>query len=227
MWTACGPLRRLPCRRQRCVYHCPVDPGLLNSLKALADPSRLRIAGLLATGRRYTVEQLASSLDLASASVAHHLKRLADAELVDVRPAKPGPASVSGAGPAYALRRERLASIGAALHAVELEGREARTDLPSSGATGRSVEDDKVLRAFVVDGRLDHIPAQEKKRLVVLRFLAETDLEADRQYPEKELNAILALRHPDVASLRRYLVDHHFMARDASVYRLCPTDDWQ
>ena len=30
----------------------------------------------------------------------------------------------------------------------------------------------------------------------------------------------LALRHPDVASLRRYLVDEGFMERSAGIYRL-------
>lgn len=194
----------------------------MGALKALSDASRLRILGLLAGKRRYTVERLANSLDLSSATVSHHLKRLADAELVAVRQRE---GSGRASQPQYALRRERLATIGAALDAMEREGREERTDLPSPGATGRTPEEDKVLRAFVVDGRLDRIPVQEKKRLVILRFLAETDLAPGREYPEKELNAILALRHPDVASLRRYLVDHRFMAREASVYRLLPAND--
>jgi hypothetical protein len=36
----------------------------------------------------------------------------------------------------------------------------------------------------------------------------------------------LALLHPDVASLRRYLVDFKFMSRDHGQYRLNPTNAW-
>jgi hypothetical protein len=37
---------------------------------------------------------------------------------------------------------------------------------------------------------------------------------------------VLALRHPDAASLRRYLVDEGFMTRKNSVYKLRPRRDW-
>jgi hypothetical protein len=37
---------------------------------------------------------------------------------------------------------------------------------------------------------------------------------------------LLALRHGDVASLRRYLVDEGFMSRERSVYRLRPQAEW-
>jgi hypothetical protein len=83
-----------------------------------------------------------------------------------------------------------------------------------------------VLRAFVEDGRLVSIPAQEKKRQVILRYLAETVFEPGREYSEKEVNQRLGALHPDVASLRRYLVDAHFLARSAGVYRVRPVAEW-
>ena len=43
---------------------------------------------------------------------------------------------------------------------------------------------------------------------------------------DEEVNQILALRHPDSASLRRYLVDLGYMERNASVYRLRPRESW-
>lgn len=70
------------------------------------------------------------------------------------------------------------------------------------------------------------IPAQERKKLVVLRYLAETAFPEDRDYPEKEVNQRLALVHPDVAALRRYLVDKPFMSRAAGVYRMRPREEW-
>lgn len=43
-------------------------------------------------------------------------------------------------------------------------------------------------------------------------------LDADRAYPEKELNGILGAIHPDFASLRRELIDYGFMTRSNGVY---------
>jgi hypothetical protein len=82
-----------------------------------------------------------------------------------------------------------------------------------------SPEDAKVLRSFLVDGRLESIPAQHRKRQVVLRFLLERVFTEDRDYPEKEVNQRLALFHPDVASLRRYLVDDGYVSREGGLYR--------
>ncbi len=83
-----------------------------------------------------------------------------------------------------------------------------------------------MLRAFFDGERLTSIPVQHSKRLVVLRRLAESVFEKKRKYPEKEVNQLLAVRHPDAASLRRYLVDEGFMIRKKSVYRLRPRSDW-
>jgi hypothetical protein len=77
----------------------------------------------------------------------------------------------------------------------------------------------RVHRAFVRDGRLVSIPAQDRKRQVILRWLMDTVLSEDRAYPEKEVNMRLALVHPDVAALRRYLVDAGLMTRMAGEYR--------
>ena len=79
--------------------------------------------------------------------------------------------------------------------------------------------DAKVLRAFIVDGRLASIPAQGRKREVILRYLLDTCFADDRDYPEKEVNQRLALFHRDVAALRRYLVDIGLMTRSAGIYR--------
>ena len=61
---------------------------------------------------------------------------------------------------------------------------------------------------------------------MVLRYLAEQDFVEGREYPEKEVNMILALRHPDVASLRRSMIDHGIMRRDAGIYQLLPRSEW-
>jgi DNA-binding HxlR family transcriptional regulator len=194
-----------------------MDPELLVALKALSDASRLRIVGLLADGRRMAVEQLAASLELTPATVVHHLKKLREAGLVE-----------SHARPPYmdySLRLGRLSEIGGTLHRIAREqSGEAVTDAAAPEWAG--LAEAKVLRAFFDGERLTSIPAQHSKRLVVLRQLAETVFERKRKYPEKEVNQLLAVRHPDAASLRRYLVDEGFMARKNSVYKLRPRRDW-
>lgn len=79
--------------------------------------------------------------------------------------------------------------------------------------------DEKVLRAFIRDGRLVSIPARAQKKAVILRYLAEQCFTEDRAYPEAEVNQRLALWHPDVAALRRYLVDAGLMIRAGGEYR--------
>jgi hypothetical protein len=77
----------------------------------------------------------------------------------------------------------------------------------------------KVLRSFFRDGRLVSIPAQDQKKRVVLRHLRDLCFKEERAYPEKEVNQRLALFHPDVAALRRYLVDFGLMTRASGEYR--------
>jgi hypothetical protein len=40
--------------------------------------------------------------------------------------------------------------------------------------------------------------------MVILRYLGRDGLRSRQEYPEKDVNMRLALRHPDTASLRRY-----------------------
>jgi hypothetical protein len=83
----------------------------------------------------------------------------------------------------------------------------------------RLTEREKVLRAFVRDGRLVSIPAKPKKRELLLSFILEQSFPEDRGYEEREVNQRLGLLHPDVAALRRYHVDAGLMTREAGIYR--------
>lgn len=196
-----------------------IDEELITAFKALSDRSRLRIVGLLAGGHWMAVEDLAAALALTPGTVVHHLNRLRASGLVESRPRPPYVE--------YSLRIGRLAEIGGRLDKIERAVRaagdeEIAADMPA-WAVAREA---RVLRAFFEGDRLLSIPAQHNKRLVILRQLAETAFDPDSDYPEKEVNMRLALRHPDVASLRRYLVDEHFMTRSAGTYRLRPQGDW-
>ncbi len=194
-----------------------MDPDLLCTLKALSDASRLRIVGMLAD-RPMAVEELADALSLTPPTVAHHLKRLREAGLVEPRPRRPYVE--------YVLRLARLQEIGRQLAQASGGVREPQALAPGPDGNPRPAFEAKVLRAFFEGGRLLQIPMQEKKRIVVVRYLAETLLEEGHDYPERELNERLAEVNEDYAALRRYLVDHRFMDRSARVYRLRPRAAW-
>lgn len=91
---------------------------------------------------------------------------------------------------------------------------------PAAGAPQRRLTDiEKVVRAFLRDGRLVSIPAKPTKRDLLLPVILDRCFPEDRGYEENEVNMRLALLHPDVAALRRYLVDGGLMTRAGGIYR--------
>ena len=84
---------------------------------------------------------------------------------------------------------------------------------------------ERVVRAFIRDGRLVAIPAKPSKRDLLLPVILDRCFPEDRDYEEKEVNQRLALLHPDVAALRRHLVDGRWMTREAGVYRRARPDE--
>lgn len=172
---------------------------LLTMFKALADESRLKIIGLLATRER-SVDELATTLKLKPPTVSHHLATLREIGLVKMRPA--------GTTHVYNFQPEALRQLNRRLAPERLA-------IPDD-AEGDEW-DRKVLADFIEQGRLKTMPATERKRLVILRWFARK-FEPGRRYSELEVNAIIAEFFNDYASVRRYLVDHRLMERQASVY---------
>jgi len=82
--------------------------------------------------------------------------------------------------------------------------------------------EEKVLRAFVRDGRLVRIPARERKKRVILRWLLDHVFPDDHPVDERDVNTRLAIWNPDVAALRRHLVEAGLVAREGMVYRRVP-----
>lgn len=175
---------------------------LLDFFKALADANRLKIIGVLAQ-QPSTVEQLAAMLDLQSSTVSRHLSYLAHVGLVSAR--------AEGYYSVYQFEAPALEAMARRLL--------ARETLPAVAAdVDLDAFDRKVLRDFSLpDGRLKTIPAQRKKLEVVLRHAVKL-FEYDVNYPEKQVNQILAQLHEDTASLRRELIDYKLMARDHGIY---------
>jgi len=182
---------------------------LLAFFKAMAHESRLRIVGLLAHGER-SVQDLAAALDLKEPTVSHHLALLKAQGLVTVR--------AEGTTRWHALDLSALERLSRRV----LEPQAFGDDVPAAKADGET----RILQAFLdPDGRLKVIPAARRKRTVVLRWLARA-FEPDRRYSEKEVNALLQQRHWDSATLRRELVGHAMLAREAGVYWRLPESGW-
>jgi hypothetical protein len=90
---------------------------------------------------------------------------------------------------------------------------------PATPPLRRLTAQEKVERAFLRDGRLVSIPAKPAKRNLLLPVILDRCFPDDRDYEEKEVNMRLALLHPDVAALRRHLVDGGLMTRAQGIYR--------
>jgi biotin operon repressor len=174
---------------------------LLEFFKVLADEKRLQIVGLLAR-QEYSVEELAAILNLSSATVSHHLQRLTKAGLVQAR--------ADQHYHVYSLRPQTLHEMSQQILSRDtLQGTTEDLDLDAY--------DRKVLRDYLVDGRLKTIPRQWKKRQVILRYLVE-QFESDRRYTEREVNEIINCTYDDYATLRRELIDNGLMDRERDVY---------
>ncbi|HEX4728152.1 MAG TPA: DUF2087 domain-containing protein [Jatrophihabitans sp.] len=78
----------------------------------------------------------------------------------------------------------------------------------------------RVLRAYLVRGRLPVLPRGGSKRTMLLEYLA-TAFEPGVRYREAEVNQTVAVWNPDVAALRRYLVDAGLLARENGLYWRC------
>ena len=170
---------------------------LLDFFKALADPSRLKIVGLLAR-QPCTVEQLAALLNLRASTVSHHLGFLKHVGLVS--------AQAEGYYNVYQLEEKAL------------QDKSRRLFSPAELSTAiRDVDmeayDHKVIADFSLpDGSLKEIPAQRKKLEIILRHVVQV-FEPGTRYTEKQVNEMLKKFHTDTATLRRELVGYHLMQR--------------
>ncbi len=87
-----------------------------------------------------------------------------------------------------------------------------------------TAEEAKVLGDFFVGGRLKTIPAQRKKKDMVVRYLA-AHFELGRTYTEQEVNFTLLHFHEDYATLRREMVDGKLMRRENGIYERLPKQE--
>ena len=174
---------------------------LLEFFKALADQSRLKIIGLLAQQPR-SGDELAAMLELSGPTISHHLQYLQHAGLVEAR--------AQQYYSVYSLRVDTLHNMAKEILSTEKLSKVA--DDVDQDAFAK-----KVMQVYVVDGKLKQIPTQLKKVEVIIRWLAKR-FEPGVMYTEKQVNEIIKPVHEDYATLRRELIDMHYLDRKSGVY---------
>lgn len=166
---------------------------MLDYVKALSDPVRLRIVGLLSQ-RTATRKEIADRLNLSPKDSLTHLGFL---EYVGV---------VTQTDGVFTLDNDKLATLGKEKLTGEVKKFKPSEDLDEFSK--------KILRDFLnADGTIRQVPEQ-KKIGPVLDYLIQ-NFEFDRTYTEREVNTIIKRFNEDTAGLRRDLVDAKMLARES------------
>ena len=173
------------------------DAGPEALVGLLTDESRLRVLAAIALGSTNDAEVIAAS-GCPPKAVRKALDRLIRGGIVE---------STHDGG--LRVVTERFKEV--AQRAAAARPQSTPEDL------GATADQAQVLRNYLVDGRLTHIPAARWKRLVVLDFLAG-QFEPGRVYPEAQVNYTLGRFHVDYAALRRYLVEEELLERREGFY---------
>ena len=174
---------------------------LLQFFKVIGNESRLKIVGLLANEER-SVGELAELLELKEPTVSHHLAAMKKLGLVGVR--------AEGNVRIYWLDTKFLERMS-----KDLFSRESLATLVDD--TSENEWEQKVLQTFLEGDQIKELPSRHKKRLVVLKWLAN-QFEVGVRLSEREFSERLKRYNPDYATLRRYLVDYGFVEREKGVY---------
>lgn len=170
-------------------------------IKALAESSRISILNALLE-KPHCVEELAERLKLAVSTVSFHMKKLEIAQLVDRHKDQ-----------YYAVYSANLGIMEMTLGELicvndpKILEQTKRLDKYRIG----------VIRAFIKQGRLTHLPVQKKKRMIILEEIL-SHFKAEKKYTEKEVNEIIQKIYSDFCTIRREFICEKMMARDQQIY---------
>ncbi len=166
---------------------------MLDYVKAMSDPNRLRIIGLLSQ-KSATRAEIAQLLKLSPKDSLTHVGFL---EFVG---------AITQTDGVFTLNNDKLAAL-----AKEKLAEARHSYVPAEYWDEKSK---KVLKAHLnADGSIKQIPSPPKLQ-VILNYLVEF-FEFGRNYTEKEVNVILRPFNEDTAGLRRDLVDAGMLTRES------------
>ena len=180
--------------------------------KTMGDPTRIRIVAILAKGPLHG-QAIAGKLGLSAPTITHHLKKLRDIHVVYDRRVK---------NTIYFYLNESLINQQAKVFTelLEKKGKELDEMVESS------IERQKIIENFFMkNGKLNNIPAQRKKKLIVFEHMVR-GLKIGEKYEEKQLNEYIKQFHDDYATIRREFIINHYMFRENGIYELNPEEMW-
>ena len=177
----------------------------ISILKALADSSRLLMVNCLMDRPQY-VEELSQRLGLAASTVSFHLKKLEKAGLVNKRKEQ--------YYVTYYIDESVFGLTLKELLCFENVEKVAQDDRIRNYR-------EKIIKTFFREGRLTKLPAQYKKKRVVLEEMVKR-FEVLRIYDENEVNDIIAECFEDYCAIRRYFIAEGLMERKGGRYRRRP-----
>lgn len=170
--------------------------------KCLADKSRMQILKSLLLEDMY-VERLAERLSLTPATISFHLKKLEDAGAVVSRKDQ--------YYTMYSLKRDLF--MTKIMDIISEESPEANEQAVREEQYRR-----KVLNSFMEYGKLKSIPSQRKKERIILEEISK-DMQAGKEYSEKEINEIIMRYYDDYCTLRRDMISEGILQRKGSIYK--------
>jgi hypothetical protein len=192
---------------------------VVNYHKALADPTRIRLLILLADGE-LNGQVLAEKLCVTPATITHHAAKLRAASLINERREKN---TIYFSLNDYFIKSNASATENLIYRRASALGKEENGTMENSN--DKRLKESVTNHFFTAEGKLKHLPAQLKKKLIVLERMA-LQLEKGRKYSEKELNAFIKNFHEDFATIRREFIMHQFMFRENEIYELNPEEMW-
>ncbi|WP_027409588.1 metalloregulator ArsR/SmtB family transcription factor [Anoxybacillus tepidamans] len=184
---------------------------LVSFFKTIGDPTRLRIIKLLAEGPLHG-QAIAGKLGLTPPTITHHLHKLREVNAVYERR--------DGNTIYFYLNESVIKHYASALMDLSKQD-EVKKEIKDLMAERQKVIDN----FFANDGRLKHIPAQRKKKLIVLEHILK-GLQKGKKYGEKELNEYIKKFYDDYATIRREFIINNYMYRENGIYELNPEEMW-
>lgn len=182
---------------------------IVNFHKTIGDKTRIQIIALLKDGPLHG-QALAGKLGLTPPTISYHITKLREIDVIYQRRNKN---TIY-----FHLNEKKLAYMAEAILRIGDEKEMSPYKVEEK-------EKITVINNFFQEGKLKNIPAQRKKKLIVLEYLVK-DLQKGRTYQEKEINEYIQQFHEDFATIKREFVMCDFMTRENGEYELNPEEMW-
>ncbi|MBN1040452.1 DUF2087 domain-containing protein [Clostridium botulinum] len=76
-----------------------------------------------------------------------------------------------------------------------------------------NIENEKIIKDYIKNGTLIHLPRKYSKKIIILEYLSE-DFELNKVYLEKEVNEKISKYNEDYCTIRRELIINKIFNRN-------------